>query len=443
MAFIPSYILILCFTILIDYVAGISIQHAQGRKRKIFLLLSLSANIGVLAFFKYFNFLNANLAALADFIRWNYPIEYLGILLPIGLSFHTFQSMSYTIEVYKGRYPAERHPGYLALYVLFYPQLVAGPIERPQNLLPQFHRPHEFDAARATEGLRLMLWGFFKKVVIADQLASMVNLVYDDVTAYDGLVLIIATIFFAYQIYCDFSGYTDIARGAARVMGIELMPNFAQPYLSTSVSDFWRRWHISLSTWFRDYLYIPLGGSRVTPARRDLNLMLTFMISGLWHGASWTFVIWGALNGLYLIGEIWTKNLRTQLSQSTGLDQHTHIRSGIGVLTTFILISFAWIFFRAHSFSDAAYIVMHLPSQWSYSQLRSNFLPQVTFIKFVGVIAAILFMETVEYLWYQRRLVDQFGRLPIWTRWAAYYALIMCVLLFGDFSRQQFIYFQF
>lgn len=443
MAFIPAYILILCFTILIDYIAGISIQNAQGRRRKLFLLMSLCANIGVLAFFKYFNFLNANLEALAYFLRWNYPIGYLGILLPIGLSFHTFQSMSYTIEVYKGRYAAERHPGYLALYVLFYPQLVAGPIERPQNLLPQFHTPHKFDAARVADGLRLMLWGFFKKMVIADQLALFVNPVYNNVTDYQGLVLIVATALFAYQIYCDFSGYTDIARGAARVMGIDLMQNFDQPYLATSISNFWRRWHISLSSWFRDYVYIPLGGSRVPHARQYVNLMLTFMISGLWHGASWTFVIWGALNGFYLVAEHMTTGLRARLVGLARLERHSRILTAIQVLSTFALVSFAWIFFRANSFADAIYVVTHLLSRWSIYQLRVTFMPEAMRIEFLAVLAAIVFMETAEWMWRHNGLRTRFLQQPVWTRGAAYYALGMLIVLFGNFSQQVFIYFQF
>jgi D-alanyl-lipoteichoic acid acyltransferase DltB (MBOAT superfamily) len=259
MAFMPSYILILGFTIVIDYFAGLAIENAEGRRRKLFLAASLAANVGVLVVFKYFNFLNANLKGLAEALRWNYPVESLAILLPIGLSFHTFQAMSYTIEVYRGAQPAERHFGIYALYVMFYPQLVAGPIERPQNLLHQFREVHRFDYERVASGLRLMAWGFFKKIVVADRLAVPVNLVYGEPEKHTGLALLVATYFFAYQIYCDFSGYTDIARGAARVMGFELMKNFDRPYAARSVAEFWTRWHISLSTWFKDYLFFPLA----------------------------------------------------------------------------------------------------------------------------------------------------------------------------------------
>ncbi|NJN99133.1 MAG: MBOAT family protein, partial [Anaerolineales bacterium] len=301
MVFVPVYILILFFTIIVDYWAGIYIEEAAGRKRRAYLLLSIFANLSVLALFKYFNFFNSNLAALTTMLGVNYPIENLSILLPIGLSFHTFQSLSYTIEVYRGHQRAERHLGIFALYVMFYPQLVAGPIERPQNMLPQFHTRHSFNYSEFVSGLRMIAWGLLKKMVVADRLAIFVNSIYGNPGQYTGFPLILATYFFAFQIYYDFSGYSDIALGCARVMGFKLMGNFRQPYLATSISDFWQRWHISLSTWFRDYLYIPLGGNRVSRWHWVTNTLIVFMVSGLWHGANWTFVIWGALHGLYTI----------------------------------------------------------------------------------------------------------------------------------------------
>ena len=263
MAFVPVFILILVFTIIVDYFAGIFIEQSDGKKRKLFLIASLIANIGVLVVFKYYNFMNENFTFLLKGFALENPLPFLKILLPIGLSFHTFQAMSYTIEVYRGNHKAERHFGIYALYVMFYPQLVAGPIERPQNILGQFYEKHDFDYDRVVNGLRLMLWGFFKKIVIADRLAVFVNEVYNQPNEYNGGAIWLSTFFFAIQIYCDFSGYTDIARGAARVMGYELLLNFNRPYFATSIKEFWSRWHISLSTWFRDYLYIPLGGNRV------------------------------------------------------------------------------------------------------------------------------------------------------------------------------------
>ncbi len=445
MAFVPAYILILFFTILVDYVAGRAIEGARGAKRKWILLASIAANVGVLAFFKYFNFLNANLQGLAEFIGWNYPVESLGILLPIGLSFHTFQSLSYTIEVYRGNYPAERHLGIFALYVMFYPQLVAGPIERPQNLLSEFHVRHRFDYRRVTDGLKLMTWGFFKKVVIADRLAILVNQVYGSPTDYQGLPLVVATVFFAYQIYCDFSGYSDIAIGSAQVMGFRLMQNFDRPYASTSISEFWRRWHISLSTWFRDYLYIPLGGNRVARWRWQLNLVITFLVSGLWHGANWTFVAWGALHGFYLVFSIWTATIRGKLVHAVGLDRHPTLHRAASVLIIFPLVCFAWIFFRATSISEALYIVTHL--------FATPFLPEggvgalfdleLDAVELAIALVAIAILEIAQHVQGTGSIRERLATRPVLVRWAAYYALVMCILVFGVFSQQEFIYFQF
>jgi alginate O-acetyltransferase complex protein AlgI len=303
MFFIPVYILILFFTIIVDYFAGILIENAKGSQRKFYLILSLVANIGVLAVFKYYNFFigNFNMLAHQDML----PL--LNIILPIGLSFHTFQAMSYTIEVYKGNQKPERHFGIYALYVMFYPQLVAGPIERPQNLLSQFRAKHYFNADSFFDGLRLMLWGFFKKVVIADRIVSYVDAIYGHPSDYmNWLNCLLATFFFTIQIYCDFSAYSDIAIGAAKCMGFDLMTNFKRPYSASNIHEFWGRWHISLSTWFKDYLYIPLGGSRKSKLRKYLNQLFVFLVSGFWHGANWTFILWGAMHGgfniIYLLG---------------------------------------------------------------------------------------------------------------------------------------------
>ena len=319
MAFVPLFIAILAFTIGVDYFAGLAIERNEGSRRKFFLVASIIANVGVLAVFKYWDFLNGNLTSLFGSIGIEYHLPKLnewtffgflpaGMVLPIGLSFHTFQSLSYTIEVYRKHQKAEHRFGVFALYVMFYPQLVAGPIERPANLLNQLNaqegagiRSH-FDYDRVVWGLKQMLWGFFKKLVIADRCAQIVNIAYADPQNYNGWALLLATYLFAFQIYCDFSGYTDIALGAARVMGFDLMVNFRTPYRSTSISEFWSRWHISLSSWFRDYLYIPLGGNRVVKWRWYYNLFIVFLVSGLWHGANWTFIIWGSIHGLRVTG---------------------------------------------------------------------------------------------------------------------------------------------
>lgn len=440
MAFIPVYILILFFTILVDYIAGIAIETATNpQRKKAMLVASIVANVGVLAVFKYFNFFNTNFAALAATLGLSYPIENLSIILPIGLSFHTFQSLSYTIEVYRGHQKAERHLGIFALYVMFYPQLVAGPIERPQNMLHQFHEVHGFDYDRFVSGLRLIAWGLFKKMVIADQVAIFVNLVYGHPTDYTGLPLILATYAFAIQIYCDFSGYSDIAIGCARVMGFRLMENFRQPYLAPSIMDFWRRWHISLSTWFRDYLYIPLGGNRVSTGRWALNTLVVFTVSGLWHGANWTFMIWGALHGLYMI--LWTVAgpPMSRRFATLKLDRVPGLLPALGIGLTFNLVAVAWIFFRATSLADAWYILTHLFAGFTWQAPDRIGLGATTALV---VLCSIALMELYE--WLRQRGVFQISLLPWWSRWACYYALVLLIVLFGVLhSQAQFIYFQF
>jgi D-alanyl-lipoteichoic acid acyltransferase DltB (MBOAT superfamily) len=437
MAFVPEYILILLLTIVVDYTAAILMEKLPaGARKRFYLISSLVATVAILAFFKYFNFLNDNVAALARALHWNYGVESLKIILPIGLSFHTFQSMSYVIEVYRGNQKAERHFGIYALYVMFYPQLVAGPIERPQNLLHQFRERHVFDYERVTGGLKRMAFGLFKKVVVADALAAVVDRVYNQPEQYSGAPLIFATVCFAYQIYCDFSGYSDIALGSAQVMGFRMMENFDRPYAATSVSDFWRRWHISLTTWFKDYVYIPLGGSRVARGRWYANLFTTFLISGLWHGASWNFVIWGGLNGAYLILSSLTQDLRKQLTAAIGLDRSPRLHRALQVGITFCLICFAWIFFRANSLSDALYIASHL-----FEGLGAPYRGKLAFNG--SILLFLIFMEyvqsrhpagTIKNLWSGKRKA---------VRWSLYYALVMIIIAFGTYNEQRFIYFQF
>jgi alginate O-acetyltransferase complex protein AlgI len=439
MYFIPVYIFILAFTIVIDYFAGLFLERTHGEKKKIFLIASLVANIGVLAFFKYYNFLNENLSHLLQEFNLRSIMPSLSILLPIGLSFHTFQAMSYTIEVYRGNQKAEKNFGIYALYVMFYPQLVAGPIERPQNLLHQFYEKHYFDLQRVVEGLKMMLWGLFKKVVIADRLSLYVDQVYGSPGEHRGFELIIATFFFAVQIYCDFSGYSDIAIGAARVMGFKLMTNFRKPYFSVSVSEFWKRWHISLSTWFKDYLYIPLGGNRVVKWRWYYNLLLTFTISGIWHGANWTFLIWGALNGLYLILEIISQKRVSQLSSFLGLNKLNLLRKGLGLIWTFLLIDFAWIFFRANNFKEAVYVIKNIP-------VGLNETVYLFYDKLAYFVLIFLFFA-IEYLQRNKEYSPYLSSGN--TRWAFLYnvviysSFIWSIIVFGEFGNKDFIYFQF
>jgi alginate O-acetyltransferase complex protein AlgI len=445
MSFVPIYILILGFTIVIDYFAAIYIDKTTGTKRKLFLVYSLMANIGILVIFKYYNFLNANLDLLLRRADVNNPFPYLSILLPIGLSFHTFQAMSYTIEVYRGNFKPERNFGIYSLYVMFYPQLVAGPIERPQNLLHQFREKYDFDYDRVTSGLRLMLWGLFKKAVIADRLAQVVDVVYKKPSQFNCVSLAIATLFFAYEIFCDFSGYTDMAIGAARVMGFKLMINFNNPYHSKSVAEFWKRWHISLSSWFRTYLYLPLGGSRVAMPRWFLNLFIVFLISGLWHGANWTFVIWGALHCFYMIFGHLTNKIRNKT-------EHVLFKRKLPVLsiiTTFCLVSFAWIFFRADSLSNALYISSHIftdiPSTIN-RLISGRGVRQDIGMSNSALLFSIILIISLEFFQYIRGKVnisEVFLKWPQGIRWSIYYVTVFGIIIFGVFQNRQFIYFQF
>jgi len=446
MAFIPIYILILAVTIVIDYAAGILIEKSSGRSRRRYLIVSIVSTCLVLFVFKYFGFFNEGLAVLANALGLHYPENVVNIILPIGLSFHTFQSLSYVIEVYRGKQKAEKHFGIYALYVMFYPQLVAGPIERPQNLLHQLRERHSFDWDRIAGGLRLMLWGLFKKVVIADRLAVFVDQVYGRPEAHSGLGLVLGTVFFAVQIFCDFSGYSDIAIGAAQVMGIRLMTNFRRPYSARSMAEFWKRWHISLSTWFRDYLYIPLGGSRVPKWRWQLNLLIVFLVSGLWHGAAWTFVIWGGLNGLYLLVSHWSRVPREALLRLTRLDRHAKVHGALSMVFIFAIVCVGWVFFRAADLGSALYIIRHFFSGWEPTVGYVTTTLQrmgLTGFDILALVISIGFLELVHFT--QRAEEDRrlFGRAPTVVRWAGVYALVLSIVVMGVFTNNQFIYFQF
>jgi D-alanyl-lipoteichoic acid acyltransferase DltB (MBOAT superfamily) len=449
MAFVPVYILILGFTIGVDYFAGTWIERSEGRRRKLLLSASIVANLGVLAFFKYFNFLNESIAAAVRSLGFHYGLPDLGIILPIGLSFHTFQSLSYTIEVYRGHQKAEHHFGLFALYVMFYPQLVAGPIERPENLLRQINSTTAgrgirsgSDPDRVVAGLRQMLWGFFKKVVIADRCAVVVDQVYHHPDHYGALSIALATYLFALQIYCDFSGYTDIALGAARVMGFDLMVNFRTPYRSASIREFWARWHISLSTWFRDYLYIPLGGNRVVKWRWYYNLMVVFIVSGLWHGADWTYVIWGGLHGAYLILAIVLTPLMARFSGWTGLDRRPRLTHALNVFITVQLVCFAWIFFRADNIHVAGRIIQRLcTTPIALNDLRQLFADLPRSMLDLTVLLGVLFVviDPSYDAWVKGERPPPRGTYGV----VLFAALLAGILLFGYFGSTSFIYFQF
>ena len=447
-AFIPAYILILFFTIIVDYIAGLFIETAKGKKRKYFLIMSIVANVGVLAIFKYYNFFIDNVNTLLhSFQISTHPLPFLNIILPIGLSFHTFQAMSYTIEVYRGNQKAERHFGIYALYVMFYPQLVAGPIERPQHILYQFREKYDFDYDRVVSGLRLMAWGFFKKITIADRLAILVNNVYSNPAENSGLPVITAAIFFAIQVYCDFSGYSDIALGSARVMGFTLMKNFDNPFMSKSITEFWRRWHISLSSWFNDYLFTPIITAKRNWGKKAVvfGLFITFLLSGLWHGAGWTFIIFGLLQGIALNYEFLTKKKRKKL--------FSHIPSTlnniISIACVLLFITFCWIFFRAKNISDAFVIIRN-----SFLETKSSFegsfhygLNSVkifyTKLDWIFILVSLIILFIVHWIQTDRSPNLLISKQPFYIRWSLYFALLLLLLFGRQMEKAQFIYFQF
>jgi alginate O-acetyltransferase complex protein AlgI len=433
MCWSTRYIFVIWAITLIDYVAGLQIEKTAAlNRRRLFLGISLFCNLALLVIFKYFNFLTGSFHNAAHMFGLRYDPPLLSIILPVGLSFHTFQAMSYTIEVYRGRVPAEKNLLEYALYVAFFPQMVAGPIERPYELLPQFHREPRVTLEGVRSGMVQALWGLFKKMVLADNVADFVKLVYDSPRHYSGSALVMATLLFSIQIYCDFSGYTDIALGLARMMGYELRINFMQPYFSRSVGEFWRRWHISLSTWFRDYVYIPLGGSRVKPSRHYANLMITFVVSGLWHGANWTFVVWGFLHGLYLIAAQAISQHMPRLSRMPAF---------MKVLVTFSSVTFAWIFFRANTVSDAWFIASHLLplDRLDPLLLKVGGFSRATAPYLVLSIAAMFVVEW--WIAHPLRVPPLWGR-PV-VRALAYNACFYAIIFFGFFGHRDFIYFQF
>ena len=361
-----KYVLLIFVSTVITYLSGILIDKVEktwpdvndiGKYKKLILALSFVSNLGILFYFKYINFTLDIVTRVLSKMNISMNVPVFDVILPVGISFYTFQALSYSVDVYRGEVAPEHDFFRYALFVSFFPQLVAGPIERSKNLLTQLREPRKFDFGYAFDGILLMLWGLFLKIVLADRIAIFVDTVYGDCEHYQGIYLIVATVLFAVQIYCDFSGYSSIAMGTAKLLGIELMDNFNAPYLSTSVADFWRRWHISLTSWFKDYLYIPLGGSRRGTFRKYINKMIVFILSGLWHGAQLTFVVWGAINGLYqLIGEV-LMPIRKKVSDIIGINRNFEGVYALSVLATFALVDFTWIFFRADSLGRAIYII--------------------------------------------------------------------------------------
>lgn len=420
----------------VDYLVGLGLGRTRiEQMRKLLLVTSLAVNIGLLGFFKYYNFFADSFSNAFSFLGYRWDATTLHIILPVGISFYTFQTLSYSIDVYRGKLEPTRDAIAFFAFVSFFPQLVAGPIERASHLLPQFYRDRVFEYDQAVDGLRQILWGLFKKVVIADNCAQYVNLIFDNYTNYGGSTLLLGAVLFSLQIYGDFSGYSDIAIGTSRLFGFSLSKNFAFPYFSRDVAEFWRRWHISLSTWFRDYVYIPLGGSRCNRVRQVRNVAVVFLISGLWHGANWTFVIWGAIHAACLLPLVLIGSNRRNLEVVAEGRRLPSPRDLVQMTTTFALVSVAWVFFRAESLGQA---FLYLRRMFSLSLFS---VPEVGPHVFAVAIVAFVIVE-----WCQRHKAHALQlsgvRIPRGVRWGSYYALALCVLLYAG-RGQQFIYFQF
>jgi D-alanyl-lipoteichoic acid acyltransferase DltB (MBOAT superfamily) len=429
------FLFLLYFSASIDFATAYFIDKTESKtRRKNLLLITLVSNLTILGFFKYFNFFADSFALILLQMHMQASVTTLKIVLPVGISFYTFQSIAYVVDVYRKQLKASNNYIEFMAFISFFPQLVAGPIERATHLLKQVQTERRFDYNYAVSGLRLMLYGFFKKVVIADNLSKFVDQVYAQPNDYKGITPIVATLFFAVQIYCDFSGYSDIAIGTARLFGFDLMKNFRTPYFATSLKEFWQRWHISLSTWFRDYLYIPLGGNRVSTSRKYFNLFITFVLSGLWHGANFTFIIWGTIHGLFMVVEdLIKKRFDVTLPK---------LLRGI---ITFIIVLYAWVFFRASNLNDAIAISKNMLLQGTLQQLQQVFMQVYYSQVFINILfVGILFFVFCEVAIYTNRYNTAFMQLPKPFRVTFYYILIAFIVFIGlNDSAPNFIYFRF
>ena len=431
-----KFLSLIIFSTVIDFFVGLKLRDEPNQnRRKLLLWLSILVNLGLLGFFKYYNFFVDNFTSAFSFFGSEIKINSLNIILPVGISFYTFQTMSYTIDVYRRKFEPTSDIITFAAFVSFFPQLVAGPIERARQLLPQFYSKRIFSYPQSVDGMRQILWGLFKKVVIADNCAEYVNLIFNNSPEYSGSTLLLGGVLFALQIYGDFSGYSDIAIGTARLFGFDLMRNFAFPYFSRDIAEFWRRWHISLSTWFRDYVYIPLGGSRGGTALKIRNVFIIFIVSGFWHGANWTFIVWGALNALYFIPLLLTRNNRRNMEIVAKGKIFPSFKEFVLMLLTFGLTVLAWIFFRAESLTQAIHYISGIftSSLFSFPEVW----PAIT-------LWLILIFMLIEWLGRE----EQYALAALGLKWkrpvryAMYFAITLSLFWFGG-TEQQFIYFQF
>lgn len=426
---------LLALSTVVDYLIGLALNNKKEKRiRKALVILSLLTNLGILAFFKYFNFFLESWVEAWEGVGVNFNLSSLYIILPVGISFYTFQTLSYTIDIYRGKIKATRNLINFAAFVSFFPQLVAGPIERAANLLPQFTRNKIFNPEQAISGIHLILWGLFKKLVVADNCAIYVDSIFDNYDSLNSTTLLLGAFYFSFQIYADFSGYTDIAIGVARLFGFDLMRNFNYPYFSRNIGEFWRRWHISLSTWFRDYVYIPLGGSRVSLWLRIRNVSIVFILSGLWHGANWTFIIWGAIHAIFFIPLLLTKTNRKYLHPTSSSLYFPSMRELLQIFGTFSLVTFAWIFFRSENVSSALEYIKRIFLSTGYN------IEYLSAERFSVELLLLLFIF-IGFEWLNRKHEHPFtGKL----KWLKIFAVVLMLLSLGIYSdHQEFIYFQF
>jgi D-alanyl-lipoteichoic acid acyltransferase DltB (MBOAT superfamily) len=432
------FLFLLIFSTLLDYYTGIKMHDAASRQsRKIWLWISIGINLGFLGFFKYYNFFVTSFADALTSLGLHANVSTLNVILPVGISFYTFHGLSYVIDIYYNKIKPERDFVDYSLFVSFFPLLVAGPIERATHLLPQIKRDRVFDFNKASDGIRQIIWGFFKKIVIADNCAEYVNTVFGNAGSHTGSTLLLAALFFAFQIYCDFSGYSDIALGTARLLGFDLLRNFAFPYFSRDIAEFWRRWHISLSSWFRDYLYIPLGGSKVGTLTKVRNTFIIFVVSGFWHGANWTFIIWGLLNAIYIMPSILFKSNRNHLDIVAEGKIFPSIKEVFAMLLTFTLTLFAWIFFRADT----------VPAAFSYiGGIFNASLFTIPYKLNTDFLVIIILFFSLEWIQRSKHHALQFSQI----KGLRYYAIaalcsivVWSIFLWGNFGNKAFIYFQF
>lgn len=463
------FILLIIFSTFVNYIFSlIMYREKNDKKRKKYLIITLMINFSLLFLFKYSVFVNETIMTICSkFVEWyyndlgkeqafakaqmfleQYPAKDFDIILPMGISFYTFQATSYSIDVYRNEIKPVRHYGIFSLFITFFPQLVAGPIERSSNLLPQFYKKHKFNKQNVLIGLKWMLWGFFKKIVIADRASTAVNTIYNNVESYNGFYFVLATILFAFQIYCDFSGYSNIALGSAKVLGFDLIHNFDKPYLSKSIKELWRRWHVSLSTWFMDYIYIPLGGNREGKMKKCINLFITFFVSGIWHGANWTFAIWGALHGIYLVIGVLTEKITKNIIHILHLE-HNAIWNFCNIIITFLLFSISLIIFRANTITDAIYIFRHLlddMGQWTNMQYIYEIITSIgiNLYELMIIVVSIIFLMFTEIITGKYHVIDGIEKRNCVVRMAFYVFVSVWVLSTGVFSNSgEFIYFQF